>query len=123
MNYYSIKLIRTGKQISTSSKKSKLDGRGRFRYTNHNSPEYKPQYGSTYTQRQLDIIEERIPLSKVRLNELTLLMRKACVFGDKEIEEVVSIMRKKKTDPNYYEPNMTDEEATRILTELLSSKR
>ena len=53
-------------------------------FQNKDSPDYKPNYGKKYTERQLKILNEEIPIEEVRLTEISIIMRKAESLGDEE---------------------------------------
>jgi len=59
-----------------------------FRFVNRDDPNYEPNYGNTFTERQLAILEGKVPLSEVRVNELTVLKRKAFQMVDMVIFEM-----------------------------------
>ena len=53
-------------------------------FQNKDSPDYKPNYGKKFTERQLKILNAEIPIEKVRLTEISIIMRKAESLGDEE---------------------------------------
>ena len=48
-----------------------------FSFKNKDSPDYVSSYGDTYTDRQLAILNNEIPLYEIRPNELSILYKKA----------------------------------------------
>lgn len=89
-----------------------------FRCANKDSPDYKPQYGKTYTARQQAILDEQIPLDDIRATELSLLSKKAFQLGDLENYQIAQDLLQRKMDPGVYVPPYTVEEAKEILQKL-----
>ena len=81
------------------------------------APSFNP-YGTTYTERQLAILNGDISLDAVRLVELTILLRKAEKLDDGAATELASQLYIQKSNPGEYFPPYTVEEAKAILREL-----
>ena len=60
-----------------------------FSLENKDDPNYKPHYGNSYTQRQLDIINGEIDLDNIRPNELSIIFRKALQMEDPDTYEIL----------------------------------
>ena len=45
-----------------------------FNFVNKDDPNYRPNYGSTYIKRQLDVLAGVIPLEDVRINDQAILV-------------------------------------------------
>ena len=91
---------------------------GYFSFENKDDPNYKPHYGSEYTPRQIDILSGKILAKDIRLNELSILYRKAEQIGDIEAYEAAKSMYDRMLNPCEYEPTYTVEEAQAILQKL-----
>lgn len=91
---------------------------GMFNFVNKDDPNYRPNYGSTYTKRQMDVLAGIIPLEEVRINDLAILVHKAEQMGDIETYEQAKELYDRKLDPGTYFPTYTIEEAKNILQRL-----
>lgn len=91
---------------------------GRFNFVIKESPDYRPNYGKTYTERQLNILAGTIPLEDVRINELAIIKNKAFQMGDLETYETAEALYLRKRDPGTYFPSYSEEEAREILQSL-----
>ena len=89
-----------------------------FSFKNKDSPDYVSSYGDTYTDRQLAILNNEIPLYEIRPNELSILYKKAKQKNDVDSYEIAIQMYAEKTKPQEYIPQYTIEEAKAILKEL-----
>lgn len=89
-----------------------------FNFVNKDDPNYRPNYGSTYTKRQLDVLAGVIPLEEVRINDLAILVNKAEQMGDIDTYEQAKALYDRKLDPGIYFPTYTIEEAKAILQSL-----
>lgn len=89
-----------------------------FRFTNKDDPNYCPQYGTTFTERQQRILDGLIPLDEVRLTELSVLIRKSESMHDLERYDIACALYEQKTDRGEYFPQYTAAEAKRILEQL-----
>ena len=89
-----------------------------FSFKNKDSPDYVSSYGDTYTDRQLAILNNEIPLYEIRPNELSILYKKAKQKNDVDSYEIAIQMYAEKTKPQEYIPQYTIEEAKAILQEL-----
>lgn len=87
-------------------------------FVNKDSPDYRPSYGKTYTERQLRILNEEIPLEEIRLNEITVIMRKAESLGDDEKLAIARVLYNVKTRKEDYRFSVSVEDAKQILQEL-----
>ena len=89
-------------------------------FMNKDDPDYKPSYGKTYTERQRRIVNEELPLSEVRINELTIIMNKAVSMGDIPTYETAKMLRNLKIheDDGEYSLSYSPEEAKAILESL-----
>ena len=87
-------------------------------FVNKDDPNYRPTYGSRYTQRQIDILNGVLAIDEVRLNELSILYRKADQLGDTENYERALMLYTMKKYPDTYAPQYTQEEAMDILQQL-----
>ena len=96
----------------------KRNRKPRFSFVNRDAPDYQPHYNSTYSERQLDIIEGYIELDDVRLNELSVLRNKAKYLNDWNTLETVENLYQKKITPDVYFPSYSIEEAKAILQRL-----
>lgn len=79
------------------------------------SPQRK---GLDYTKRQLDILDDKIPLSKITTTELTKLIRRASERGDEISLDIARCLYEAKKHPNNYEPQISLIEAKAILQRL-----
>lgn len=104
--------------VKGKSFKSSLDGRGRFNFENKDDPNYRYNYGDTYTERQQAILAGTIPLESVRACELSVLRSKALGMEDMEGYETAEFLLDKKTRPEVYESRLSDQEAKDILQSL-----
>ena len=89
-----------------------------FSLENKDDPNYKPHYGNSYTQRQLDIINGEIDLDNIRPNELSIIFRKALQMEDSDTYEIALELYNRKINPEGYFPKYSREEAKAILQEL-----
>jgi len=105
-------------RIRGKSRRSPLDSRSRFNFTNKDSPDYRYNYGTAFTQRQLDILEDRIPWEDVPFNQLTVIMRKAEGMGDVRAYEKARLFKEWKLQAEEYTPDLTKEQAQAILQQL-----
>lgn len=87
-------------------------------FVNKDSPDYKPNYGTQYTKRQQMILNELIPLDQVRLNELTIIIRKAEAMEDTETAAAAQILYDAKTHVDSFQFSMSPEEAKEYLQSL-----
>lgn len=78
----------------------------------------KSRKGLAYTERQLSILRDDIPLSQISLTELFNIMKKADERCDSYNYEIAHLMYEAKSNPGSYKPNMTEGEARMILQEL-----
>lgn len=90
----------------------------RFFFTNKDDPEYEPNYGNTFTERQLAIINDKIPLADVRVNELTIILKKSNQIGDFDIYDIALNLYNLKTAPCEYTSPYSVEESKKILQDL-----
>lgn len=74
--------------------------------------------GLQYTERQLDILNDEIPLDEVPLHDLTNLMVKAKERGDDGYYIAARQMYEAKKSPTDYRPTLTVEEAKITLQAL-----
>ena len=74
--------------------------------------------GLEYTERQLGILSDDIPLSLVSLNELTNIMIRANERGDSYHYQIAQLMYEAKMNSKSYRPKMTVSEAKIILQAL-----
>ena len=70
-----------------------------FSFKNKDSPDYVSSYGDTYTDRQLAILNNEIPLYEIRPNELSILYKKAKQKNDVDSYEIAIQMYAEKTKP------------------------
>lgn len=86
-------------------------------FENKDDPNYKPHYGTAYTNRQQSIIDGKIPLETVPMRELGLLANKAKAFGDHDSYDYVhGFMEMEKG--NRYKPEISVEDAMKGLQSL-----
>lgn len=78
----------------------------------------KAREGLDYTERQLSILCDDVPLSAVSLNELSNIMKKANARCDNYNYEIAKLTYEAKANPNNYKPSMTVGEAKAILQSL-----
>lgn len=78
---------------------------------------YKPNYGKKYTERQLKILNEEIPIEEIRLTEISIIRRKAESLGDEENIDIARILYEFKTYTKKYQ-FISVEDAKRILQDL-----
>ena len=71
-----------------------------------------------YTERQLSILSELIPLEEVRTNELTAIIKKARARGNQDICDYAEVLLCIKTLPPNILPTYTLEESKKILQSL-----
>jgi len=84
-------------------------------FVNKDSPDYQPSYGSQFTERQKKILSEEISLDHVRVNELTIIIRKAQAMDDMETAAAAQILYNRKTHVDGFHFSMTPEEAKAFL--------
>lgn len=89
-----------------------------FHFNNVDAPDYIPPCGKEYSIRQLAILNGDIPLSEVRLNELTILQRKAQNLQDFINYEIAQSLYTKKLSGDDYFPTYSIDEAKAILQRL-----
>lgn len=87
-------------------------------FMDKDSPDYRPNYGRKYTERQIKIIQDEIPLDEVRLNELSIILRKAENIEDEPVIRKIQKLRKRKTYLANFQFTFTEEEAIEILKSL-----
>lgn len=85
---------------------------------NKDSPDYKPNYGKVFTERQQKILNEEISLDDVRLQELSIIKKKAEALGDEEKAEIASFLIGLKTAPEEFEYTVKKEDAKAVLQSL-----
>ena len=71
-----------------------------------------------YTERQLRILCNEIPLDEVGTTELVVLQKKAKARMDSYNYEVATLLYEIKKNPHEYRPNLTVDEAKVILQTL-----
>ena len=91
---------------------------GMISYVNKDDPNYCPNYGNTYTKRQLEILAGAISLEDIRINDLAILKNKAYQMCDLESYEIAEELYLRKLDPGIYFPSYSIEEAKIILQNL-----
>lgn len=89
-----------------------------FFFNNKDDPNYRPNYGSSYTKRQQSILDGLIELDDIRPNELSILFRKAEQMEDAEAYEIAQELYNQKMRPDGYRPKYSKEEAKEILQRL-----
>ena len=87
-------------------------------FQNKDSPDYKPNYGKKFTERQLKILNEEIPIEEVRLTEISIIMRKAESLGDEENLDIARMLYAFKTHKEEYQFNISAEDAKRTIQDL-----
>ncbi len=87
-------------------------------FVNKDSPDYKPNYGKTFTERQLKILNEEIPLDQVRLQEIAVIKNKAEALGDDEKVEIAKTLYAFKTGAEEYKFAVSVEDAKATLQSL-----
>ena len=109
----------TGRKYGAGQKKTiwhkGISGMDARVFVNKDSPDYKPNYGSQLTNRQQMILKEEIPLDQVRVNEITVIIRKAEAMDDMETAAAARILYNKKTHVDGFQFSMTPEEAKAFL--------
>lgn len=91
--------------------------KARFNNNYKGQPNYEPVYGKHFTERQKNILDGKIPLSKVRVNEISLIKNKAFHIQDIESYEIAESFYLEKIAPEYTSP-YTPEEARTVLEQL-----
>ena len=76
------------------------------------------RWDTDYTQRQLMILNDHIPLDRIQAKELSVLLRKALAREDDFAAEIAQCLLLQKTDPREYFPQISVEEAREILQRL-----
>lgn len=71
-----------------------------------------------YTERQLAILNDDIPLENVKTTELAIIMRKAQFHGDIDSYEIAKGFHEAKRNPATYMPPYTKIEAMEVLQSL-----
>lgn len=87
-------------------------------FQNKDSPDYRPNYGKVYTERQLRIINDEISVDDVSNTELVKLMRKAEDLEDFEVVEKIRHLHELKNYVESYPFSFTPEEAKNVLQAL-----
>jgi len=87
-------------------------------FQNKDDPNYRPNYGSTYTTRQQNILDGLIDLKYIRPNELSIIYRKAEQMEDTESYEIALELYNRKMNPEGYFPKYSKDEARAILERL-----
>lgn len=87
-------------------------------FQNKDSPDYKPNYGKKFTERQVKILNEEIPIEAVRLTEISIIMRKVESLGDEENLDIARMLYAFKTHKEEYQFNIAAEDAKRTLQDL-----
>ncbi len=87
-------------------------------FQNKDSPDYHPNYGKTYTERQLKIISEEIPVDGVSNSELVKLIRKAETMEDNAVADKVRKLHKLKNYEETFEFTYSPSEAKDVLQAL-----
>lgn len=80
-----------------------------------NAPQRK---GLDYTQRQLDILNDEIPLERIRTTELVMLIRRAAEREDEVNLDIAKDLYEAKVRPNEYEPSLSVDDAKAVLQRL-----
>lgn len=100
-----------------SGRCSSINGLRASVFEDKDDPDYKPKYGTTYTERQQQIADGKIPLTGIPMRELGLLANKARALGDQDTYDYVhGFMEMMKG--NRYRPTVSVEEAKKGLQEL-----
>ena len=73
---------------------------------------------SDYTERQLAILNDDIPLESVKTTELAIIMKKAQFHGDVDSYEIAKGFYEAKRNPTTYTPSYKEGEAREILQSL-----
>ena len=105
------------------SKRSALDGRGKFNFDNKDDPSYQFNYGKCFTDRQTRILTEEISIEDVPMHEISLILNKARSLGDIDGYEKAKELRERKQLSKEYTPDITVEEARAILDSLTPWKQ
>lgn len=87
-------------------------------FQDKDSPDYKKQYGKKFTERQLRILNEEIPIEDVRLTEIAIIMRKAESIGDEENLDIARALYAFKTHKEEYQFDVSVDDAKQTLQEL-----
>lgn len=87
-------------------------------FVNKDAPDYKPNYGSKFTERQQMILSEQIPLNQFRLNEITIILHKAEELGDEEKIKKAKALQDLKRHEGLYRVKMRPGEARASLQAL-----
>lgn len=77
-----------------------------------------PMFGLDYTKRQLDILNDDIPIENVRTVELVTIMKKANERADEMSYDIAQGLYDLKLHPCEYMPHYTLEEAKALLQSL-----
>ncbi len=109
--------------IGTISKGKRTSYKGAYglppsSFVNKDDPNYKPNYGTKYTERQLAIIAGELPLESLRLNDLQIIIRKAEGIGDIDTADKVQEMYNELKYKDRYKPTVSYEDALVILDQL-----
>ena len=86
-------------------------------FEDKDDPNYKPHYGTSYTERQQSIIDGKLPLDSVPMRELGLLANKAKSFGDHDTYDFIHGFMEMARG-NRYKPEISVEDAMKGLQEL-----
>ena len=87
-------------------------------FVNKDDPDYRPNYGKVYTERQLKIMNEELPLEEFTQGELTLLTRKAERLEDEEALEKLAYIQKLKDPKTEFTFSVSPSEAKEVLQSL-----
>ena len=100
------------------SPKSKLDSRARLRHNPRGLQSCKNRTISEYTQRQKDILDGKVIIDDIRMNELTLIEKKAQLLDDSVVADQAAVLKKQKQNTEEYKSSLTKTEAIAILEKL-----
>lgn len=103
------------KKASTEKARHGMDARV---FVNKDSPDYKPSYGTTLTNRQKKILNEEIPLDQVRTNEIAIIIHKSEAMGDEENASIAKMLYGLKTHKDEFAFSLTANEAKDVLQKL-----
>lgn len=78
----------------------------------------KPMFGLDYTERQLAILNDEVPIEQIRTTELVAIMKKANERADAFNFDIAQGFYYKKKDPDAFVPGYTIEQSKAILQSL-----
>lgn len=109
--------INTAKAMKYVSLKKKYGIDARV-FMNKDDPNYRYNYGTTYTERQMKILNGEIDIFTIKANEIKFIIKKAEGIGDCETCKKAEELYELRTHKEEYRIDMSIEEARDVLQSL-----